>query len=108
MSQAMICAKARTCARAIASDGSSGGHNGLKSIEGALGSAVYPRLKIGVGPVPARRDPADFVLSRFSATEKKELPFLVEEAADAAVTWLALGMAKAMERHNRKKEPPAP
>src|SRR5262245_29008803 len=84
-------------------DGSSGGHNGLKSIEGALGSQVYPRLKIGVGPVPARRDPADFVLSRFSAAEKKELPFLVEEAADAAVTWLTLGMAKAMERHNRKR-----
>jgi PTH1 family peptidyl-tRNA hydrolase len=87
-------------------DGSSGGHNGLKSIEGALGSQVYPRLRVGIGPVPARRDPADFVLTRYSATEKKELPFLVEEAADAAITWLSFGMAKAMEKHNRKKEPP--
>jgi peptidyl-tRNA hydrolase, PTH1 family len=87
-------------------DGSSGGHNGLKSIEGALASQVYPRLKVGIGPVPARRDPADFVLTRYSSTEKKELPFLIEEAADAAVTWLTSGMPKAMEKHNRKKEPP--
>jgi len=84
--------------------GSSGGHNGLKSIEGALGSQTYPRLRVGIGPVPARRDPADFVLTRYSATERKELPFLVEEAADAAVSWLALGMDRAMERHNRKKD----
>ena len=85
-------------------DGSSGGHNGLKSVEGALGTPVYPRLKIGVGPVPSGRDPADFVLSRYSAVERKELPFLVEAAADAAWTWLALGMERAMERHNRRPE----
>ena len=85
-------------------DGSSGGHNGLKSIEGALGLSTYPRLRVGVGPVPEGRDPADFVLSRFSATERKEMPFLLEAAADAVVTWLALGMDKAMERHNRRPE----
>lgn len=85
-------------------DGSSGGHNGLASIEGALGSQVYPRLKVGIGQVPSGRDPADYVLSRYSTTEKKELPFLVEEAADAVVTWLSFGMAKAMERHNRRKD----
>jgi peptidyl-tRNA hydrolase, PTH1 family len=85
-------------------EGSSGGHNGLKSVEGALGHMAYPRLKIGVGPVPARRDPADFVLSRFAAAERKELPFLVQDAADAVVTWLALGIDKAMERHNRKAD----
>ncbi|MCC7139087.1 MAG: aminoacyl-tRNA hydrolase [Planctomycetes bacterium] len=85
-------------------DGSSGGHNGLKSIEGAVGSVVYPRLKVGVGQVPAGRDPADYVLSRYSATERKELPFLLEEAADAVMTWLTGGMDRAMERHNRKKD----
>ena len=85
-------------------DGSSGGHNGLKSIEGALKTRVYPRLKIGIGMPPNGRDPADFVLSRYAADERKELPFLLEEAADAVVTWLTLGMDKAMERHNRKKD----
>jgi PTH1 family peptidyl-tRNA hydrolase len=85
-------------------DGSSGGHNGLKSIEGALGSQVYPRLKVGIGTVPAGRDPADYVLSRYSSTERKELPFVVEEAADAVLTWITLGIDKAMERHNRKRD----
>jgi PTH1 family peptidyl-tRNA hydrolase len=82
-------------------DGSSGGHNGLKSIEGALGSQAYPRLRIGIGPVPAGRDPAEFVLSRYSAVERKELPALVEDAAAAVETWLEVGAGKAMERHNR-------
>lgn len=83
-------------------DGSSGGHNGLKSIEGALKTRVYPRLKVGIGPVPGTRDPADFVLGRYDAAQRKELPFLVEEAADAVLTWLRFGIDKAMERHNRK------
>jgi PTH1 family peptidyl-tRNA hydrolase len=87
----------------LRADGSSGGHNGLKSIEGAVG-AGYPRLKVGIGTPPAGRDPADFVLSRYAAVERKELPFVLEEAADAVVTWLALGMDRAMERHNRKKD----
>jgi len=88
----------------LRSEGSSGGHNGLKSIEGAVGGGVYPRLKVGIGMPPNGRDPADFVLSRYAAAERKELPFLLEEAADAVVTWLTLGMDKAMERHNRKKD----
>jgi PTH1 family peptidyl-tRNA hydrolase len=87
----------------LRADGSSGGHNGLKSIEGAVGAA-YPRLKVGIGTPPNGRDPADFVLSRYAAVERKELPFVLEEAADAVVTWLAAGMEKAMERHNRKKD----
>ena len=85
-------------------DGSCGGHNGLRSIEGALGAQAYPRLRIGIGPVPGGRDPADFVLCRYNAAERKELPFLIEAAADAALTWLAHGMAKAMERHNRRAD----
>lgn len=84
-------------------DGSSGGHNGLKSIEGSLGSQVYPRLRLGVGPVPTGRDPADFVLSRFSTTERKELRFFHEEGVEAVLTWLKSGIDKAMERHNRKR-----
>lgn len=82
-------------------EGSSGGHNGLKSIEGALGTRTYPRLRIGIGPVPSGRDPADFVLSRYNSEERKELPFLIASAADAVETWLREGMSKAMEKHNR-------
>ena len=85
-------------------EGSSGGHNGLKSVEEALGSRAYPRLRVGIGPVPGRRDPADYVLSRYDAAQRKELPFVVEAAADAVLTWLTLGIDKAMERHNRGPE----
>ncbi len=88
----------------LRAEGSSGGHNGLKSIEGSLGTKTYPRLRIGIGPVPSGRDPADFVLARYNAAERKELPFVVQAAADAVETWLKLGMAKAMEIHNRKGE----
>jgi PTH1 family peptidyl-tRNA hydrolase len=87
-------------------EGSSGGHNGLKSVEGALGGQAYPRLRVGIGPVPSGRDPADFVLSRYSAAERKELPFVLEEAADAVVTWLRDGIDRAMERHNRRPQEP--
>ncbi len=85
-------------------EGSSGGHNGLKSVEGALSSQAYPRLRIGIGPVPGRQDPADFVLKRFNAEERKEIPFLVEDAASAVTLWLKEGMTAAMNRYNRKPE----
>jgi len=87
--------------------GSAGGHNGLKSIEQALGSQQYPRLRIGIGEVPSGRDPADYVLTRFNAAERKELPFVVESAADAVETWLDQGIDRAMAKHNRDPEPPA-
>src|SRR5262245_54574845 len=90
---------ARTRFRA---EGSSGGHNGLKSVEEALGSRTYPRLRIGIGPVPGRQDPADYVLARFNAEQRKELPFVIEDGASAVLTWLRDGMDRAMERHNRK------
>jgi PTH1 family peptidyl-tRNA hydrolase len=84
--------------------GSSGGHNGLKSIEGSVGSQAYPRLRIGIGGVPGHKDPADHVLSRYSALERKELPFVLEAAADAVVLWMTLGIEKAMDRVNREPE----
>jgi PTH1 family peptidyl-tRNA hydrolase len=82
-------------------EGSAGGHNGLKSVEQAIGSQRYPRLRIGIGPVPSGRDAADFVLTRWNAVERKELPFLLEAAADAVEAWLDHGIERAMERHNR-------
>ncbi len=88
-------------------EGSAGGHNGLKSVEESLGSRAYPRLRVGIGPVPGRRDPADYVLGRYPAEQRKELPFPLAAAADAVVTWIRLGMSKAMDRHNRDPEPPA-
>ena len=63
--------------------GGDNGHNGLRSISSALGSKDYLRVRFGIGRPPGRQDPADFVLKDFSSVERKELPFLVDRAADA-------------------------
>ena len=63
--------------------GGEGGHNGLRDTTKALGTKDYVRVRVGVGRPPGRMDPADFVLRDFSGTERKELPILLVEAADA-------------------------
>jgi PTH1 family peptidyl-tRNA hydrolase len=63
--------------------GGDNGHNGLKSVSQSLGSRDYLRVRFGIGRPPGRQDPADFVLKDFSPLERKELPFLVDRAADA-------------------------
>jgi PTH1 family peptidyl-tRNA hydrolase len=68
--------------------GGTGGHNGLKSIEGALGTRDFARLKIGVGRPPGNMDPADYVLSRFSRAERVEMDLVVEDAADVIEKWV--------------------
>ena len=81
-------------------DGSAGGHNGLRSIEDALGSAVYPRLKLGIGPVPAPLDPAVYVLQPFDPEQRKALPALLERGEAACRSWLAEGLEAASNRFN--------
>ena len=63
--------------------GGDNGHNGLRSVTSSLGSREYLRARFGIGRPPGRQDPADFVLKDFSTTERKELPFHVDRAADA-------------------------
>ncbi len=66
----------------------SGGHNGVRSIEKALGTQEFNRLKIGVGRPPGSQDPADFVLRPFTKKERPEVDLIVEEAADVVDLWL--------------------
>jgi len=81
--------------------GSAGGHNGLKSIEGALMRQDYARLRIGVGPLPPDgRDLADFVLDRFTGDEWTRLTDLLDPMAEAVECWLAEGIEPAMNRYN--------
>ena len=75
--------------------GGDNGHNGLRSVTSSLGSRDYYRVRFGIGRPPGRMDPAVFVLRDFSAAERKELPLLVDRAADAVAALLAGGLAAA-------------
>jgi PTH1 family peptidyl-tRNA hydrolase len=80
--------------------GSAGTHNGLRSIVGRLGTADFPRLRLGVGRGDARRDLADHVLSTFEAGERAELESFIARAADAAEMFAADGISKVMNTYN--------
>jgi peptidyl-tRNA hydrolase, PTH1 family len=78
--------------------GGEGGHNGLRDISKALGTKDYHRVRVGVGRPPGRMDTADYVLRDFSATEKKELPFLIGDAADAVAALAEDGLLNAQQK----------
>ncbi|MEV0364298.1 aminoacyl-tRNA hydrolase [Nocardia fusca] len=78
--------------------GGEGGHNGLRSVSGALTSKDYLRTRIGIGRPPGRQDPADYVLKPFSSVERKELPTVVEQAADAVELLLRVGLEAAQNQ----------
>ena len=78
--------------------GGEGGHNGLRSISSSLGTKDYLRVRVGIGRPPGRMDAADFVLRDFSPTERKELPFLLDAAADAAEMVVTEGLQNAQQR----------
>jgi PTH1 family peptidyl-tRNA hydrolase len=80
--------------------GSAGGHNGLKSIIGALGTNEFVRLRIGIQPEHPLSDAKRFVLDEFSRTERDSLPEILARAADALRSVLRDGVAKAMSLHN--------
>ena len=82
--------------------GSSGGHNGLKSVEATVRRQDYARLRIGVGPMPPDiEDLADFVLAEFEPEEREIVDGLLDPMVDAVECWAAEGIEKAMTRFNR-------
>lgn len=83
-------------------DGGEGGHNGLRSVSMALGTREYLRVRVGIGRPPGRMDPADFVLRDFSATERRDLPLTVSDAADAVEDLVAEGLIAAQQRWHSK------
>jgi PTH1 family peptidyl-tRNA hydrolase len=80
--------------------GGDNGHNGLRSVSRALGTGDYYRVRFGIGRPPGRMDPAAFVLRDFSAAERRELPLLVDRAADAIETLLQHGLVTAQNVFN--------
>jgi PTH1 family peptidyl-tRNA hydrolase len=73
-------------------EGSAGGHNGLKSIEGALLSQQYARLRIGVGPLPEGvSDWSEYVLAPFTPEQREQVEAIMPQLVDAVTTWVKEG-----------------
>lgn len=85
----------------IRRNGSSGGHNGLKSVMAALGGTVnFPRLRVGIGRPPASYDPVAWVLGRWSRAERAFWDERLQMAAAALASILDEGLEAAMNRFN--------
>lgn len=82
-------------------EGTPGGHNGLKSVSGALRTDEYARLRIGVGKKPEGEDLADWVLSPMSDQDEEVVVSLLPELTGAVEVWLTEGIEAAMNRFNR-------
>jgi peptidyl-tRNA hydrolase, PTH1 family len=84
--------------------GTSGGHNGLKDIERALGTNEYPRLRIGIDPAPPPMRGKDYVLGRFTPEQRKLLEPTIDRACNAILTWMEKGIASAMSQFNAEEQ----
>lgn len=82
--------------------GGHGGHNGLRDITKALANSEFLRVRIGVGRPPGRQDPADYVLSPFTGSERQRLSVFLEEVADATEKLVTDGLLAAQQQfHGR-------
>ncbi len=81
--------------------GSNGGHNGLKSVEGLLGTDEYARLRFGIGNNYQKGRQADYVLSGFDNDELPELPDLIEKSIQIVKSFVTIGTELTMTHHNR-------
>ena len=86
----------------IKAGGGTAGHNGLGSLVSHLGTKEFVRVRVGVGRPRGRKEAADHVLDSFSAAERKQLPELLERAADAAERIVEVGLERAMNEVNTR------
>jgi PTH1 family peptidyl-tRNA hydrolase len=80
--------------------GSTAGHNGLRSLERALRTPDFLRVRIGIGRPPGRQDPADFVLAPLPARDLEAFLLVAEHAGDAVRALVLEGLAAAQDRYN--------
>jgi PTH1 family peptidyl-tRNA hydrolase len=83
--------------------GGNSGHNGLRSLDQALRSRDYLRVRAGIGRPPGRQDPADFVLQPVGAQDEADLALLVGHAADAVRALVSEGLERTQDRFNRSE-----
>lgn len=80
--------------------GGAGGHKGLESVLGVLGTQDVPRLRIGIGPPPVGVDRVSYVLGEFAADERPVIEDAADRAAEAVECVLRDGLIAAMDRYN--------
>ncbi len=80
--------------------GGDNGHNGLKSLTSAFGTAEYYRVRLGIGRPMGQQDPADFVLKQFSKEEKKDLGEFLDRGADVVEFLITQGLEKTQTKFN--------
>lgn len=80
--------------------GGHGGHNGVRDVAKALDTGDFARVRVGIGRPPGRQDAADWVLDPFGATERKNLPILLGDAADAVEQLIDEGLLAAQQKHH--------
>lgn len=80
--------------------GGDNGHNGLRSMRRSLGTGDFYRVRVGIGRPPGRQDPADYLLSNFSAAERADLAVEVERAADAVESLITVGLERTQSAFN--------
>ena len=90
------------CALRIRENGSAAGHNGVKSIIGALKTDVFTRVRVGIRPDHAIRNAADYVLAPLERDLQLDEREVVSYTADAIEEIVAEGAAKAMAKFNRR------
>lgn len=80
--------------------GGHGGHNGVRDVAKALDSVDFARVRVGIGRPTGRQDPADWVLDPFGSAERKNLPILLGDAADAVEQLVDEGLLAAQQKHH--------
>jgi peptidyl-tRNA hydrolase, PTH1 family len=81
--------------------GGNSGHNGMRSLDQALRSSEYPRVRVGIGRPPGRQDPVDFVLQPVGSRDEADLAILVGHVADAVRALITDGLERTQDRFNR-------
>jgi len=84
----------------IREKGSTAGHNGLENIESVLGTSAYPRMRLGIGDDFYKGKQVDYVLSRLDLKEMEELPFVLDKACDAIISFGTIGIKRTMNTFN--------
>jgi PTH1 family peptidyl-tRNA hydrolase len=84
--------------------GSAGGHNGVESVIGALGTEKFVRVRMGIAPDHEVRDAAHYVTAPFRKAQLKAVDEMLERAADAVKVILTEGISKAMNRFNQRQK----